>query len=295
MHDCTDTRNRFNPENRFIGDIEDGLRYPFACYTKEESDERYAAKATEAGLATTQASLAELSTVVEGKASKAELTELSNTVDSKASATDLSSLADTVSTKADESECVDIRARLDALEYQPIKINSLTGNPTVCELGSSNTIALAWNLNKAASQQNINGNAVTGNSTQIAGVTAATTYTLNVTDGQTSASKAVSVEFANQIYYGVDDDLSAVTELSKVLSNDKTRTITVDAGVDEYIIYAIPVRLGTVAFYVSGFEGGFEDPEEQLLTNESGYQEKYNVYRSTHKNLGQTTVDIREE
>ena len=39
-YDCT--KNRFNPENRFIGDIENGLRYPFACYTKEESDARYA-------------------------------------------------------------------------------------------------------------------------------------------------------------------------------------------------------------------------------------------------------------
>lgn len=272
MHDCTDTRNRFNPENRFIGDIEDGLRYPYACYTKEESDERYAAKATETGLA-------ELSTVVEGKASKAEL----------------AGLADTVSTKANESECVEIRARLDALEWKPIDIISFVAIPTLCEYGSSNTINLSWALNKEATEEDINGNPVAGNTKEMTGVTAATTYTLNVTDGQTSASKAVSVEFANQIYYGVDDDLSAVTELSKVLSNDKTRTITVDAGVDEYIIYAIPVRLGTVAFYVSGFEGGFEDPEEQLLTNESGYQEKYNVYRSTHKNLGQTTVEIREE
>lgn len=294
MHDCTDTRNRFNPENRFIGDIEDGLRYPFACYTKEESDERYAAKATETGLATTQANLAELSTVVEGKASKAELTELSNTVDSKASTTDLSSLTDTVSTKADESECVDIRARLDALEYQPIKINSLTGNPTVCELGSSNTIALAWNLNKAASQQNINGNAVTGNSTQIAGVTENTTYTLTVTDGQSTASKNVSVSFANQIYYGAATDISAVTSLSKVLSNTKTRTITVNAGADDYIIYAYPARLGNVTFLVGGFEGGFEDPIAQTLTNASGYQEAYKVYRSTNAGLGDTTVEVKE-
>lgn len=42
----SDTPNHFfYPENRFIGDIEDGLTYPYACYTKDESDERYAAKA----------------------------------------------------------------------------------------------------------------------------------------------------------------------------------------------------------------------------------------------------------
>lgn len=29
--------NRFAPENRFIGDVEDGKRYPLGCYTKEET------------------------------------------------------------------------------------------------------------------------------------------------------------------------------------------------------------------------------------------------------------------
>ena len=74
MQDCMNTRNRFNPENRFIGDIEDGKRYPFGVYTKEESDEKYAIKQTEA---------------------------------------DLVALAEAVGSKADEQECVDIRARLD--------------------------------------------------------------------------------------------------------------------------------------------------------------------------------------
>lgn len=294
MHDCTDTRNRFNPENRFIGDIEDGLRYPFACYTKEESDERYAAKATETSLAT-------LSAAVDNKASKTELAatdtalaELSEVVGGKAGATDLSSLADTVSTKADESECVDIRARLDALEYKAIAINSFVASPTLCELGSANTINFTWQLNKAATLMNINGTPVSGNAAQLSGIASDTTFMLNVTDGQTSATKSASVGFANQIYYGVAADLSAVTGLSKVLSNNRSRTITVNAGAGEYIIYAIPARLGNVAFYVSGFEGGFEEPVEQFLTNSSGYQETYKVYRSTNANLGQTTVEIRE-
>ena len=42
-------KNRFQPETRFIGDIEDGKRYPFGVYTKEERDERYAVKKTEGG------------------------------------------------------------------------------------------------------------------------------------------------------------------------------------------------------------------------------------------------------
>lgn len=250
-----ETRNRFAPENHFVGDIEDGKRYPFGVYTKEESDARYAVKQTEA---------------------------------------DLAALTATVATKADESECVDIRARLDALEYKSMAINSFTASPTTCEMGSSQTISLAWTLNKTPTTQTINGSPVTGNSKQYTGVTGSTSYTLNVSDGQTSASKTVSVSFANRIYYGAAADLTTVTALTSLLSNNPERTITVDAGTGEYIIYAIPARLGDVAFFVSGFEGGFEDAIEQILTNNSGYQETYKVYRSTNANLGSTTVEIKE-
>lgn len=257
MHDCDcmDTRNRFNPENRFVGDIEDGKRYPFGVYTKEESDEKYAVKQTE---------------------------------------TDLANLTTVVSGKADEQECVDIRARLDALEYKPIAINTFAAAPPVNEIGSSQTITLGWSLNKTATSMNINGTPVTGNTAQFTGVTSSTNYTLNVSDDQTSASRSAYVTFANRVYYGAAADLATVTSLSSILSNDPERTITVTAGEDEYIVYAIPARLGDVTFFVSGFEGGFEEPETQTLTNQSGYQETYKVYRSTNANLGNTTVEIRE-
>lgn len=193
-----------------------------------------------------------------------------------------------------EADIVTIKARLDALEYKAIAINSFTASPSTCELGSSNTINLAWVLNKAATSQNINGTSVSGNSKQYTGVTANTTYTLNVSDGQNSASKTANVTFANQIYYGAATDLSSVTSLSKILSNTKVRNFTVNAGTGQYIIYAIPARLGDVTFFVSGFEGGFEDAVTQTLTNASGYSESYKVYRSTNAGLGETTIEVRE-
>lgn len=232
-------RNRFNPGNRFIGDIEDGKRYPFGVYKKEECDEKFAVKQTEADLAA-------------------------------------------------------LTARVEALEYKPIAINTFAAAPPVNEIGSSQIITLGWSLNKTATSMNINGTPVTGNTAQFTGVTSSTNYTLNVSDGSTSASKSAYVTFANRVYYGAASDLSNVTELSSLLSNDPERTFTATAGAGEYIIYAIPARLGDVVFYVGGFEGGFEDPVEQLLTNASGYQETYKVYRSTNANLGETTVEVRE-
>ena len=233
-------RNRFPHGHLFVGEIENGKRYPFGIYSKEEVDALLALK-------------------------------------------------------ADETEAVAIRARLDALEANEFQITSLVANPAVCEIGSTNSIYIAWNYNKQAVTQSINGSEVTGNTKLYTGVAAPQDYTLTASDGQISVSKTVSVDFANQIYYGAASSISSVTSLSKVLSNDKTRIITVNAGSGEHIIYAIPARLGTVAFYVSGFEGGFDAPEEQMLTNESGYVEKYLVYKSTHTSLGATVVEVKEE
>lgn len=187
-----------------------------------------------------------------------------------------------------------INERLDALEYQEIQIESFTVSPNLCELGSLNTVELEWSLNKIPLSQNINGYEVEGTSKQFSNVASDMTYVLNVFDGKSMASKNVSVNFANQIYYGVAANLNNVASLSKILSNEKTRTISVHAGQGKYIVYAVPARLGNVAFSVNGFEGGFESPVTQLLTNGSGYHEDYLVYRSTNANLGNTTVQIKE-
>ena len=243
-----DDRNRFRPENRFIGDIEDGKRYPFdvykksetyskgEVYTKAESDEKYAT----------------------------------------------------------ETEAVDIRARLDALEYKGIVIESLQTSPTVCELGSSNTVNVSWTLNKPATSQNINGTPVEGTSQQYTGVNSARTYTLNVSDGASDATSSISIAFENYIYYGTAIDLTSITSLeNKVLSGDKSRTITVNAQSGNYIIYAIPARLGEVEFYVGGFEGGFNEVAQMQITNPSQYIETYNVYKSVQPSLGRVTIEVR--
>lgn len=284
MSHYDDTKNRFNPCNRFIGDIENGLRYPFACYTKEESDERYALKS--------EVDPAELEAEIE--ALRAELATKANISDLTAILNRLTALETAVSQKADESECVAIRARLDALEGDAIRINSFTASSTSYEKGASATVTLNWSLNKTATTQTINNVAVTGNTQSYTGVTDSTTYTLAVSDGDTNDVQSASVVFANRIYYGKAVNLSSVNTLNSVVSDEIARRFTVTAGEGEYIIYAIPARLGSAVFYVDNWEGGFDAPVEQTITNASGYSETYKVYKSTNANLGTTTVDVRE-
>lgn len=190
------------------------------------------------------------------------------------------------------SEMTDIFARLDALEYEPVKINSFAASPAVCVMGSSNSVTLAWTLSKAANLK-INGMTITGNSYTYPSVISNQTFTLSATDGITSDSKTVNVEFANQIYWGAAPNTSSITSLTdKTLSNIKGRTITVKAATGKYIIYALPKRLGEATFQVNGFEGGFSSPEEKNITNAAGYTEAYYVYKSTYAGLGNTTIIV---
>jgi hypothetical protein len=57
------------------------------------------------------------------------------------------------------------------------------------------------------------------------------------------------------------------------------------------MLFAFPKRLGTVTFWVGGFQGGFEDPETVSVTNANGWTEDYYVWRSTNSNLGATVVE----
>jgi hypothetical protein len=89
-----------------------------------------------------------------------------------------------------------------------------------------------------------------------------------------------------------EENIEGMPDGSTTASNTKGRTITVDGGTDEYILYVLPTRLGTVSFNVGGFAGGFEDPVTIDLENKGGYEEQYRIYRSTNHSLGSTTIII---
>lgn len=280
---CDTTRNRFNPDNRFIGDIENGLRYPFACYTKEESDERYAIKSTETDLTA-------LTAVVATKANQSDLTALASVVDTKAAQSDL-----TAYETSNNLEIADIKARLDALEYAAMSIVSFTIDKTLVEKGSNQVVNLSWTLNKTAAWQQINGESVTGTSKTYSNVTDNTTYTLQASDGRAVDTKTVSIEFANHIMYGSAANLADLSGLTNILSEQVERTFTTTASEGMYIVYAYPKRLGDIQFYVDNWEGGFELYSEATITNASGYAETYYIYKSTNANLGTTTVEVRRD
>jgi len=116
--------------------------------------------------------------------------------------------------------------------------------------------------------------------------------------GTSTLTTSTSASLLNRIYYGVSTKANTYSEsdveglASSVISNTKGRTINLTADATYYIIYALPVRLGTVTFWVGGFEGGFQSPETISVTNVNGYTEDYYVYRSTNSGLGLTSVVV---
>lgn len=78
-----------------------------------------------------------------------------------------------------------------------------------------------------------------------------------------------------------------------VASNTKNRQIFMTGLTSEYILYALPYRLGTVTFQLVGSPvGGFESPETVEIININGYKENYRVYRSTYSGLGVVEINI---
>ena len=118
------------------------------------------------------------------------------------------------------------------------------------------------------------------------------------------ASGSVNVNFYNYIYYGahthpnfgVPTDTSGINiipSLTSELVPDRKRNVYADAGTTKYIYIVVPTRFGAPTFQVGELgPGGFQYNGEISITNNSGFTEKYKVYRSENYGLGKTTVKI---
>ena len=68
-----------------------------------------------------------------------------------------------------------------------------------------------------------------------------------------------------------------------VVSNTRSREISVTVAENDYIYYCLPSRLGTATFNSGLGEGGFVVvANTQSLSNTSSYVEDYRIYRSTY-------------
>ncbi len=193
--------------------------------------------------------------------------------------------------------------RLNGIEREinllhPLAITSFSVSPAMAEKGSTvNKEAFSYRVNRMNATLTLDGTPVTGeNAERTDALTADKTYTLTATLGDTRVEATAKITFVAPVYYGASESYAlandTVLALTRVLTTTRARTISVNAGAGQYILYALPEAMGTPAFKVGGFEGGFELAGTFSFTNASGYTESYSLYRSVNAGLGSTTVTI---
>lgn len=210
-----------------------------------------------------------------------------------------------------------VQEALDALLYVPLSVSSLSiklgsttynGNVTL-EMGRvfDTGCTLTWAYNKP----------ITSITTQtltlptgIVGVGTSLTYSYNNSisenvsftitgrDEKQTASRTISINYCNRIYYGVSSSTTynsaLFNQMTSLLSNSITRTIDVTAGDNEYVYYMFPSRLSSSPiFSVGGFVGGFSKVATYSFSNVYGYTENYDIYRSANIGLGTVKVEIK--
>ena len=192
-------------------------------------------------------------------------------------------------------------AILQELLYVPISISSLSLSKSVVEIGDVlSGLVVTWAYNKEdILSQKFNGLEVGIDDREYIeteDITSNKTYTLEANDGKNTTTKSATVKFLNGKYYGVAQegtyDSDFIKGLTKVLAENKNGNFTVNCGENEFIYFCIPTRFGTPRFSVGGFEGGFFKVDTIEFTNNFGYSENYDIYRSDNSSLGNTTVNV---
>lgn len=214
------------------------------------------------------------------------------------------------------AERVDVKEQVDELErsmesvlrdiadlkYVPVSITKFTVEPASAEMGATiQSVNLTYTINKTPAKLYLDGEEMTpasfgGVKLNALALTADKTWTLKAVDERNAeATKQVTLKFDNNVYYGVAANLTEenASALTAVRTNTRKRTINVNAAAGEYVWYCLPVRLGACTFTVGGFDGGFDLVSTQDVTNDSGYTESYNIYRSANAGLGSTTVEVK--
>ena len=201
--------------------------------------------------------------------------------------------------------------RLDTLEsqisdilYKAISITSFTSSVGTAVMGSTvDNVTLSWATSKTPVTLTLDGVTLGSEETSKAltgqGITSQKTWTLKATDERGAVSeKTTTLYFRNYVIYmaATSEELAGgiPEDAVKVLSDNKARSFTVNAGEGEYIWYLVPKRLGTCSFKVGGFDGGFVlFSDSASVVNEAGYSEEYYVYVSSNPSLGVTTVEVK--
>lgn len=197
-------------------------------------------------------------------------------------------------------------ALFDKVYYVAPAITSFTMTPstTTYEIGSTvNSVSFTWAVNKDIVSQSLTGCTLADNSVRTASyttpITSSKTFTLNISDGEKSASSSKTISFLNKIHWGCSTepatyDSSFILGLSgNKLASSSKGDFSFNAGANEYCYFAVPTSMKVTSAWVNGFEADLEEVATVSHTNSSGYTSSYVITRFSNVGLGSFTATVK--
>ena len=108
----------------------------------------------------------------------------------------------------------------------------------------------------------------------------------------------MAIQFKLASYYGVSNKTTITSDdiinsFTRDLNFQKGSSVTIIAQDNQYIYFMLPKSMGSVQFYVGGFEGGFQVVDSNFQFTKNGATNRYILYRSDNPGLGTTTINTK--
>ena len=207
-------------------------------------------------------------------------------------------------TNADFPALTDVDKALDnilgKLYYVEPQISSFTSVPSTLQYENGYTIrggvVFDWTYNKDMTSQTLTDCTLADETVRTAtyanDISANKTFTLTCGDGEKTATKSISFQFMNKVYWGVSADQDNYTDAWILgLSGNKLATsakgsYNFTAGTGQYCYWAIPTGM-SISVKVNGFDTDVDTVvASRSFTNASGYTTTYKIVRLHQPSLG---------
>ncbi len=195
---------------------------------------------------------------------------------------------------------------LSKLYYVEPKITSFNMTPSATEYEMGQTITggvvFNWTYNKDMTSQTLTDCTLADETVRTAtyanDISANKTFTLTCGDGEKTATKSISFQFMNKVYWGVSADPDNYTDAwilglsgSKLATNAKG-SYNFTAGTGQYCYWAIPTGM-SISVKVNGFDTDVDTVVASCsFTNASGYTTTYKIVRLHQPSLGTLTAVV---
>ena len=213
-------------------------------------------------------------------------------------------------TNTDFPTYTDVDKALDAifakLYYVDPAIVSFTSTPSTLQYENGQVIEggviFAWTYNKDMTTQSLTDCTLADETVRTAtyanDISASKTFTLSCGDGEKTASKSISFQFMNKIYWGVAanqdsyDDAFILGLSGKKLATNAKGSYNFTAGTGQYCYFALPTSW-SISVKVNGFDTDLDTVvASRSFTNASGYTTTYKIVRLHQASLGTLTAVV---